>query len=149
MTSLQWPRGNTSPTEKPTPSPGPNSAPLPNPLMTAPTLILFAPPPLPYPGEYPLSFAVSVGSKEIVRYLVANGAQVNKDRDTQGNYALHMVLGPSLPLRSRVDSLLKVSSAWRPLSVTGPRPSSDRLWPPFFAPRPLKRHPCTRSVCSH
>ena len=45
-----------------------------------------------YYGEYPLSFAVCTGQKEIARYLVENGALVNEDHDTQCCYALHMAV---------------------------------------------------------
>ena len=45
-----------------------------------------------YYGEYPLSFAICTGQKEIARYLVENGAAVNVDHDVHLCYALHMAV---------------------------------------------------------
>ena len=45
-----------------------------------------------YYGEYPLSFAVCTGQKEVARYLVENGALVNEDHDVHCCYALHMAV---------------------------------------------------------
>ena len=45
-----------------------------------------------YYGEYPLSFAVCTGQKEIARYLADNGALVNEDHDVNCCYALHLAV---------------------------------------------------------
>ena len=45
-----------------------------------------------YYGEYPLSFAVCTGQKEVTRYLADNGALVNADHDVHCCYALHMAV---------------------------------------------------------
>ena len=45
-----------------------------------------------YYGEYPLSFAVCTGQKEVTRYLADNGAFVNADHDVHCCYALHMAV---------------------------------------------------------
>ena len=50
-----------------------------------------------YFGEYPASFAVSMGEREIVRYLAHNGADVMGDRDSFGNSALHLAVLHSRP----------------------------------------------------
>ncbi|XP_078357292.1 uncharacterized protein LOC144642181 [Oculina patagonica] len=44
-----------------------------------------------YWGEYPLSFAASLGLEDMVRYLLARGACPNK-KDTNGNTVLHMMV---------------------------------------------------------
>ena len=45
-----------------------------------------------YYGEYPLSFAVCTGQKEVARYLTENGARMNEDHDVHCCYALHMAV---------------------------------------------------------
>ena len=45
-----------------------------------------------YYGEFPLSFAVCTGQKEVARYLTENGARVNEDHDVHCCYALHMAV---------------------------------------------------------
>lgn len=45
-----------------------------------------------YYGEYPLSFAASLGQRDIVSYLKRHGARVNVDKDSYGNTALHMTV---------------------------------------------------------
>ena len=45
-----------------------------------------------YYGEFPLSFAVCTGQKEVARYLVESGALVNEDHDVHCCYALHMAV---------------------------------------------------------
>ncbi|XP_074641501.1 transient receptor potential cation channel subfamily V member 5-like isoform X2 [Tubulanus polymorphus] len=68
-----------------------------------------------YFGEYPLSFAASLGLQECVRLLVAHGAELDR-QDMNGNTALHMSviynrkdmfdllhdLGGSLTIRNRL-----------------------------------------------
>lgn len=44
-----------------------------------------------YWGEYPLSFAASLGLEDMVRYLLVKGACPNK-KDTNGNTVLHMMV---------------------------------------------------------
>lgn len=44
-----------------------------------------------YWGEYPLSFAASLGLEDMVRYLLVKGACPNK-QDTNGNTVLHMMV---------------------------------------------------------
>lgn len=44
-----------------------------------------------YLGEYPLSFAASLGLEDMVRYLLVKGACPNK-QDTNGNTVLHMMV---------------------------------------------------------
>jgi transient receptor potential cation channel subfamily V protein 5 len=46
---------------------------------------------LSYFGEYPLSFAAVLNLEDIVRFLVASGADVNK-QDSNGNTALHLTI---------------------------------------------------------
>ena len=45
-----------------------------------------------YYGEFPLSFAICTGQKEVARYLADNGALVNEDHDVHCCYALHMAI---------------------------------------------------------
>lgn len=44
-----------------------------------------------YYGEYPLSFAASLGQEECVRLLLAKGANPNL-QDTNGNTVMHMLV---------------------------------------------------------
>jgi ankyrin repeat protein len=46
---------------------------------------------LSYFGEYPLSFAAVLNLEDIVRLLIAAGADVNK-QDSNGNTVLHLVI---------------------------------------------------------
>jgi hypothetical protein len=46
---------------------------------------------LSYWGEYPLSFAAYLNQEEIVRFLIANGADPNK-QDSNGNTVLHILI---------------------------------------------------------
>ena len=70
-----------------------------------------------YYGEYPLSFAVCTGQKEVARYLADNGAAVNEDHDVHRCYALHMAV--------RSDAI-----------ASAPAPGAPREGPfPFVMPR--------------
>ena len=65
-----------------------------------------------YYGEYPLSFAVCTGQKEVVRYLAENGALVNEDHDVHCCYALHMAVMSD-----------RIASTWGGRGLPGGMPS--------------------------
>ena len=49
-------------------------------------------------GEFPASFAVCFGQREILRLLAAHGAALEGDRDSHGNTCLHLAVLHSRPL---------------------------------------------------
>lgn len=62
-----------------------------------------------YYGEYPLSFAASLGNKDAALFLLRHGSSV-KDKDTQGNTALHLsVVHGRLEMYDFLVDVLKAS----------------------------------------
>ncbi|XP_076091212.1 transient receptor potential cation channel subfamily V member 5-like isoform X3 [Mytilus galloprovincialis] len=71
-----------------------------------------------YYGEYPLSFAASLGQEECVRLLLAKGANPNL-QDTNGNTVMHMLVihdKKQLQTESRNNGLISSKSSGAPLT---------------------------------
>ena len=99
-----------------------------------------------YYGEFPLSFAVCTGQKEVARFLAENGALLNEDHDVNCCYALHMaVMSDRIASAWREGRRCFRRSDWPPVHVyyvrlAGPAFSAKRALSIPHSPRMSHRH---------